>query len=167
MLGKEASKEVVLLLPTLAPLKIDAMSAHLADLPKPITCVAFDSRVNLVFGYWALSHEINDSFAERYVEFVRRGSIELARTWRVEDVNTPIELVLKSGPVPLSWQDYWTLREHYVTPYLTWLEERPAKSFGPHAVACSIRVEATAGMWITAKEHKHTVGKGLRFRFWR
>jgi len=166
VLHGEASRDGILLLPTLAPLRTQELCAQLASLPKPITCVAFENPGTLVVGYWTIPPGIDDSFSRRYSDLVRRGRAELALAWHVENPNAPVELTLKSGTVSLSWLDYWTLREDYVTPYLTWIEERPARAVGRDTIVCSVHVRNTAGMWLTATQHKGRARRGLHWRFW-
>ena len=166
VLPTEASRDGVLLLPTLVPLKAQEICAQLANLPKPVTCVAFENSATLVLGYWIIPPYVHDSFNRRYPDLVRRSRAELARAWHVEDPDSPVSLTLKSGTVPLSWVDYWTLREDYVTPYLAWFEERPARGVGRDTFVCSVRVQATAGMWLTAKQHEERTRRGLHWRFW-
>lgn len=130
------------------------MSAELANLHKPVTCVGFGNRVALVLGYWVVPPRVNDSFDIRYPAQVRQGYSWLARDWNVEDVNSLVAIELRSGRISLSWKEYWTLREDFVTPYLSWVEERPPKALARVGYVCSVGVRASSGMFGTATEHK-------------
>ena len=152
VLPKNASYNDVFLLPTFLPITCDDLSAQLASLPKPIACVGFSNSAALVIGYWVVPPEVNDSFDRRYPRMLRRGREALARQWRIKDVNRQVAIVLGSGSASLAWQDYWTLREDYVTPYLSWLEERAGWSLARRGYICSVRVRPSGGMTITLKD---------------
>lgn len=152
LLPQDASVDRVLVLPTLLPLKSVEVSAQLASLPKPVTCIAFGNRVALVLGYWIVPSGVNDSFGLRYPAALRQGQSRLARDWHVQDVDSPVAIELRSGTVSLPWTDYWTLRESYVTPYLAWYEDRPSKALARAGYVCSVSVHASTGIWGTATE---------------
>ena len=163
VLPKDAHVESVFVLPTMLPVDSEELSTQLANLPKPVTCVGFGNPAALTFGYWVVPPGVSDSFARRYPDFVRRGHTELARQWRVEDATSPVAILLEAGTALLSWRDYWTLREDYVTPYLLWSEGRPTMALAREGYVCSVRVRAYGGLWATARERKPKKRRWLRF----
>ena len=152
LLPKGASCSDVLLLPTFLPLKCEELSVQLASLPKPIGCVAFSNPTALVIGYWLVPPGTPNSFDTRYRYMVRLGRETLARKWRIEDADSQVAFTLHSGTVSLSWQDYWTLREDYVTPFLVWLAERPNRALARLGYVCSVSVRASLGVTVTARK---------------
>lgn len=163
VLPKDAHVGTVFVLPTMLPVQSEELSAQLANLPKPVTCVAFGNPAALTFGYWVIPPGVSDSFARRYPDFLRRGHTELARHWHVEDTTSPVAILLEAGTESLSWRDYWTLREDYVTPYLLWTEDRPATALAREGYVCSVRVRAYGGLWATVREHKPKKHRWPRF----
>lgn len=149
VLQSGTTRDRVFLLPTMAPTKREKVTAQLAGLPKPITCIGFGNPTALVLGYWVVPSGVKDSFNMRYPDIVRRAHAKLASNWHVDDVNSVVAIALDSGAATLSWGEYWSLREEYFTPYLAWYEERPTASAAREGHVCSVRVQASGGI-ITA-----------------
>ena len=64
LLPKGASRDSVVLLPTMETLKTEDLIVQLAGLPKPVTCVGFGNSAGLTLGYW-VPPETGDSFIRR------------------------------------------------------------------------------------------------------